>query len=155
MFNTPALTLKHQIYIVTLVLLSGCLLQLFSTMTNFCLASTADTATESATITVTNTILGQTTTYIGATEAGGFWVEDLDDLGINTYRLWTKMAELEWWDDDDTMDGLWDDSENGTPTIAEIKADASPGFANTIPWAWWDDRFNEVQSWRYGIQRYR
>ena len=107
------------------------------------------------TLTVSPTIIGHTPAYLGATEAAGFWPEDLVDLGINTYRLWTKMAELEWWDDDDAMDGQWDDSEYGTPTIAEIKADAESGFTNTIPWAWWDQRFDEVQPWRYGTQTRR
>jgi hypothetical protein len=107
---------------------------------------------ESTTITVSSTVLGRTTTYIGATEGGGFWTEDLANLGINTYRLWTKMAELEWWDDDDTLDERWDDSEYGSPTIAEIKADAANGFTNTVPWEWWDARFDEAQTWRYGVQ---
>jgi hypothetical protein len=107
------------------------------------------------TLTIHATIEGTTTTYIGATEAAGFWIEDLTNLGINTYRLWTKMAELEWWDDDDALDGLWDDSEYGIPSIAEIRADVASGFANTIPWAWWDARFDEVQSWRYGEQTRR
>ncbi len=154
MYNTVALTFRRQVYIVILTLLSGCLFLLYLTLTDFSSTSTLVEAApaESATITISHTVLGHTTTYIGATEAGGFWVEDLDDLGVNTYRLWTKMAELEWWDDDDALDGLWDDSENGVPTIAEIKADASTGFTHTIPWAWWDERFNEVQSWRYGTQ---
>jgi hypothetical protein len=101
------------------------------------------------TITVQNSVLGHTTTYIGATEAGGFYINDLTDLGINTYRLWTKMAELEWWDDNDYFDdGLWNDSAYGTPTIAQVKANPS-----LVPWAaWWDVRFTETQSWRYGTQ---
>jgi len=112
-------------------------------------------ATAALTLTIYPTVIGTTTTYLGATEAGGFWSADLVDLGVNAYRLWTKMAELEWWDDDDALDGLWDDSEYGTPTIAEIKADASSGFTNTVPWAWWDERFDDVQSWRYGLQTRR
>ncbi|MBN1483707.1 MAG: hypothetical protein JXA37_03210, partial [Chloroflexia bacterium] len=106
-------------------------------------------------ITLHDRAIGSSPPYIGATEAAGFWIEDLDDLGVNTYRLWTKMAELEWWDDDDAMDGQWDDSEYGTPDIATIQADAGSGFSNTIPWAWWDARFDEVQSWRYGLQTRR
>jgi hypothetical protein len=104
---------------------------------------------DTVTITVQNTVLGQTTTYIGATEAGGFYIDDLTDLGINTYRLWTKMDELEWWDDDDpTDDALWNDSAYGTPTIAQVKANP-----NLVPWAaWWDARFTETQPWRYGTQ---
>jgi hypothetical protein len=120
-----------------------------------CVALTTLRPAESGTISVSDSVLGQTTTYIGATEAGGFWIEDLTNLGINTYRLWTKMAELEWWDDDDAVDGLWDDSEYGAPTITEIKADSANGFSNTIPWSWWDDRFDEIQSWRYGTQTRR
>jgi len=100
-------------------------------------------ASSAASITLHATLVGTTTTYIGATEAGGFWIEDLVDLGINTYRLWTKMAELEWWDDDDASDGLWDDSEYGVPTSTTIRADAANGFANSIPWPWWDARFND------------
>jgi hypothetical protein len=110
---------------------------------------------ETGTITVSATTDGVTTTYIGATEAAGFWIDDLTALGLNTYRLWTKMAELEWWDDDDTTDGLWDDSEYGTPTIAAIKADAVNNFVNTVPWGWWDSCFDEVQSWRFGTQTRR
>jgi hypothetical protein len=110
---------------------------------------------EGANITVHSTVLGETTTYIGATEAGGLWANDLADLGINAYRLWTKMDELEWWDDDDAVDGNWDNSEYGTPTVAQIKADSASGFINTVPWAWWDDRFDETQLWRYGAQTRR
>ncbi len=112
-------------------------------------------AAPSAAITVTihNQAIGKTTTYIGASEAAAFWPEDLADLGINTYRMWTKMAELEWWDDGDYYDdSLWNDSENGSPTIAEIRADSTSGFTQTIPWDWWDERFNEIQAWRYGEQ---
>jgi hypothetical protein len=118
----------------------------WSTLANITLAATVN-------ITVENNLVGQTMEYIGATESAAFYVDDLKDLGINAYRLWTKMAELEWWDDDDALDGLWDDSEYGTPTIADIKADQPNGFSNTIPWAdWWDVRFQEVQAWRYGTQ---
>jgi len=108
------------------------------------------TRAQSATLNAQNSVLGRTPSFIGATEAAGFWIEDLTDLGLNTYRIWSKMAELEWWDDDDAMDGQWDDSEYGTPTSATIRADEVTGFVNTIPWAWWDARFDESQSWRYG-----
>ncbi|MGD2206465.1 MAG: hypothetical protein PVH17_06775 [Anaerolineae bacterium] len=115
------------------------------------LTSTALLQPASPSIVVDSTVLGQTTRYLGATEAGGFWTDDLTDLGINTYRLWTKMAELEWWDDDDALDGQWDDSEYGSPTIAQLKADPS-----LVPWAdWWDVRFDEIQAWRYGEQTRR
>jgi hypothetical protein len=94
---------------------------------------------EGGTLTVHNAILGQTTTYVGATEAGVFHIDDLVDLGINTYRLWTKMDELEWWDDDDAPGYLC--TEVGTPPSSTIKLDQANGFTNTIPWDWWDTQF--------------
>jgi hypothetical protein len=97
-------------------------------------------APQAASITVHDTVLGQTTTYIGATEAGVFYLADLTDLGINTYRLWTKMDELEWWDDDDAAAGYYC-TQIGTPDIATIKADQLNGFVNVIPWDWWDEQF--------------
>ena len=78
-------------------------------------------------IVVENTSLGQTTKYIGATEAGVFFVDDLDDLGVNVYRMWTKMNELEWWDDDDAEAG-YNCTLIGTPDIAAIKSDQAAGF---------------------------
>jgi hypothetical protein len=130
---------------------AGAFLDLLSLVGDYGPSSTASWQPSSASIVVGTTVLGQTTHYIGATEAAGFWIEDVDDLGINTYRLWTKMAELEWWDDDDALDGQWDDSEYGSPTIAQLKADPS-----LVPWAgWWDARFDETQSWRYGVQTRR
>jgi hypothetical protein len=102
----------------------------------------APRAPTSATIVVHDTVLGPTTTYIGATEAGVFFPDDLADLGINAYRLWTKMGELEWWDDDDARAATpWTCTHLGTPSITEIKADQASGFANTIPWDWWDEQF--------------
>jgi hypothetical protein len=94
---------------------------------------------ESATITVSDTVLGKTTTYIGATEGGVFNISDLTNLGINTYRMWTKMDELEWWDDDDALAYLC--NEIGTPISTTIKLDQTSGFTNTIPWEWWDEQF--------------
>ena len=99
-------------------------------------------ASDAITVTIHATAVGTTTTYIGATEAGGFWIDDLTDLGINTYRLWTKMDELEWWDDDDARaTPAYSCTEIGTPAIAQIKADQASGFTNTIPWDWWDEQF--------------
>jgi hypothetical protein len=97
-------------------------------------------------ITVADTVLGQTTTYIGATEAGEFYWDDLADLGINVYRMWTKMNELEWWDDDDYQLGE-ECNEVGRPDISTIKLDQPNGFANTIPWSFWDDVFQNQEWW--------
>ena len=119
-----------------------------------CVLPSDEIRANSGALTVHNQVLGQTPAYIGATEAGGFWIQDLNDLGINTYRLWTKMGELEWWDDDGAVAG-WLDTEVGTPTITQIRADAASGLTKTIPWEWWDARFDEVQSWRYGEQTRR
>jgi len=104
-----------------------------------------------ATITAENTVLGQTTTFIGATEAGTFFLDDLTDLGINVYRMWTKMNELESWDDDSASSETG--CENiGIPDIASIKADQPNGFVNTIPWDFWDNVFQN-QLWWSGNSR--
>jgi len=93
------------------------------------------------TITVADSVLGRTTSYIGATEAYVFDIDDLLDLGVNTYRMWTKMAELEWWDDDDAVWGDYGETMIGTPSIQSIRDDAANDFTNTVPWTWWDDQF--------------
>jgi hypothetical protein len=78
-----------------------------------------------ATLTVTSTVWGVSTAYIGATEgSAGFDVDDMLDLGINTYRVWGGTSRWEWEDDD----GVY-----GSPTIDEIKADP-----DAINWEWWD-----------------
>jgi hypothetical protein len=108
-------------------------------------------SSESGTITVKNSIIGQTTRFIGATEAWVFFIDDLADLGINVYRLWTKMDELEWWDDDYASSETG--CENiGVPDIAAIKADQPSGFVNTIPWSFWDNVFQN-QLWWSGNSR--
>jgi hypothetical protein len=109
------------------------------------------TPNETTTITAQNTILGITTTYIGATEASTFYIDDLSDLGINTYRMWTKMDELEWWDDDYATSETG--CENiGSPDIVAIKADQSNDFVNTVPWDFWDNVFQN-QTWWSGNSR--
>jgi len=99
-------------------------------------------------LTVSTTVAGHTARYIGGCEASEFAISEVVDSGCNVLRLWTKMDELEWWDDDDCLDGKWDNSEYGLPTIAQIKADAGAGFANTVPWSVWDERFD--QAWWEG-----
>ena len=70
--------------------------------------------------------MGREHRHIGATEGNvRFDVADLQDAGINTYRIYGGMSRWEWEDDD----GVY-----GTPTIDEIKADA-----NVIDWTWWDN----------------
>src|SRR5512132_2908305 len=79
----------------------------------------------SATITVSGTPWGVSTCYIGATEGNvRFNVADLQDAGMNTYRMYVGMSR--WGAQDD--DGVF-----GSPSIAEIKANP-----NAINWAWWD-----------------
>lgn len=68
---------------------------------------------------------GVSTRYIGAVEGNiNFDLNDLQDLGINTYRIYGGMAR---WEAED------DDSVYGWPSIAEIKTNP-----NIINWAWWD-----------------
>lgn len=79
-----------------------------------------------ATITVSGTQWGVSTAFIGATEGNvRFAITDLQDCGLNTYRIYGGMSRWEAQDDD----GVY-----GSPSVAEIKA--NPGVIN---WAWWDN----------------
>ena len=85
---------------------------------------TAHAAT--ATITVVGTPWGTSTCYIGATEGNvRFNITDLQDAGINTYRIYGGMQRWEQQDDDGVF---------GSPSIAQIKANV-----NAVNWAWWDN----------------
>lgn len=78
------------------------------------------------TINISGTLSGVSTRYIGAVEGNvNFNLEDLKDLGVNTYRLYGGMSRWEFQDDD---------GKYGWPSIAEIKANP-----NIINWAWWDN----------------
>src|SRR3954454_22278558 len=80
----------------------------------------------SATLTVAATSWGTSTCYIGATEGNvRFNIADLQDAGINTYRVYGGMQRWEQQDDDGVF---------GSPSIAQIKANV-----NAINWAWWDN----------------
>ena len=69
---------------------------------------------------------GITTRYIGAVEGNiSFDLKDLQDLGINTYRIYGGMPRWE------TQD---DDGRYGWPSIADIKANP-----NIVNWSWWDN----------------
>lgn len=79
-----------------------------------------------ATIKVYDLSIGTSTRYIGAVEGNvNFDRADLQDLGINTYRIYGGMSRWESQDDD----GIY-----GSPSIAEIKANP-----NVINWEWWDN----------------
>ena len=68
---------------------------------------------------------GVSTRYIGACEGNiNFNLDDLQDLGINTYRIYGGMSRWEYEDDD---------GQYGWPSITEIKANP-----NIINWDWWD-----------------
>lgn len=76
-------------------------------------------------IVITDHVLGQTTQYIGAVEGNTtFDPADLEDLSINTYRIYGGMSRWEPEDDDEIY---------GWPSVAEIKADP-----NLINWEFWD-----------------
>lgn len=77
------------------------------------------------TINISGTLSGVSTRYIGAVEGNvNFNLDDLKDLGINTYRIYGGMSRWEAQDDD---------GKYGWPSIAQIKANP-----NIINWAWWD-----------------
>ena len=94
------------------------------------------------TVDVQDTISGTSPAYIGANEGGAFSVADLQDSGINLYRIWTTLGELEYYDDDWVADEYpgWPDYPSatyyGSPTIAGIKANT-----NLVPWSVWDSAF--------------
>lgn len=82
-------------------------------------------ARDIATIKISGTAAGVSTRYIGAVEGNiNFDLKDLQDLGINTYRIYGGMSR---WEPED------DDGKYGWPEIAQIKANP-----NIINWAHWD-----------------
>jgi hypothetical protein len=85
-------------------------------------------ATRAATVTVnvSGAPWGVSTCYIGAVEGDtDYNINQMLDLGINSYRIYGGMSRWEYQDDD----GVY-----GSPTIDQIKADP-----NVINWAWWDN----------------
>jgi hypothetical protein len=77
------------------------------------------------TIKISDTPAGVSTRYIGAVEGNiNFDVKDLQDLGINTYRIYGGMSR---WEPED------DDGKYGWPSIEQIKSNP-----NTINWVNWD-----------------
>lgn len=83
-------------------------------------------AASTQTVRVSGTADGVSPAFIGATEGNvRFDVADLQDAGINTYRIYGGMSR---WEQSD------DDGGYGTPAIADIKADP-----NVVNWTWWDN----------------
>jgi hypothetical protein len=90
------------------------------------ISSSCGVTNPTVTITVSGKQWGVSTCYIGAVEGNtGFNIADLQDLGINTYRIYGGMSRWEWQDDSSIY---------GYPTIAQIKANP-----NVINWRWWDN----------------
>lgn len=78
------------------------------------------------TLRVAATQWGVSTCYIGAVEGSSrFNITDLQDLGINTYKIYGGMARWEARDDSSTY---------GLPTISQIQQNP-----NVINWTWWDN----------------
>lgn len=85
---------------------------------------------------------GMSTRYIGAVEGNvNFDRADLQDLGINTYRIYGGMSRWEFEDDD----GVY-----GSPSIAAIKRNPK-----VINWQWWDNAMtnppNNSDYWWSGL----
>ena len=82
----------------------------------------------SGTLTVSGTQWGVTSQYLGANEGSSqFNINDLVDLGINSYRMYGGMSR---WEPTNA------ESIYGSPTIAQIEADP-----NVINWAYFDNIF--------------
>ncbi len=102
---------------MTIALLTALILVLCSPIATF--------AQNIVPIKFSGTPAGVSTRYIGAVEGNiNFDLKDLQDLGINTYRIYGGMSR---WEPED------DDGKYGLPSINQIKADP-----NTINWAHWD-----------------
>jgi hypothetical protein len=83
-------------------------------------------AASEARVSVSATPWGVSTCYLGGTEGSAeFDVADLQDAGVNTFRIYGGMQRWEAQDDDGVF---------GRPTIAEIRADPQ-----VISWDWWDE----------------
>ena len=89
------------------------------------LSGTTTFAQNVVAIKFSGTPAGVSTRYIGAVEGNiNFDLKDLQDLGINTYRIYGGMSR---WEPED------DDGKYGWPQISEIKTNP-----NIINWAHWD-----------------
>ncbi len=115
------------------------------------LCSPSLTFSQDVSIEVNKTVVGQTTQYVGATEGGYFNVDDLTDCGINTYRIWVGMSDVEYCDDDDPRGYVWEcdragNAQYGLPISDTIKADP-----DVIDWENWDLHINDPgYRWRTG-----
>ena len=88
-------------------------------------AATPASAATAATLTVSGTRWGTSTCNLGAVEGNTrFDVDELNDMGVNAYRIYGGVSRWERADDDGTY---------GSPSIAQIKAD--PTLVN---WSAWD-----------------
>lgn len=103
------------LFLIALTLSLACELTVWAAQTN----------SSTIAIEILDESLGVSTQYIGAVEGNAnFDRADLEDLGINCYRLYGGMSR---WEPED------DDGVYGLPTIAQIKRDP-----NVINWARWD-----------------
>ncbi len=108
---------KTTIRNLTIAFLTALILELCSPRAIF--------AQNAAAIKISGTAAGVSTRYIGAVEGNiNFDLKDLQDLGINTYRIYGGMSR---WERED------DDGKYGWPSIDEIKINP-----NLINWAYWD-----------------
>ncbi|MEG4281817.1 hypothetical protein QUB68_01705 [Microcoleus sp. A006_D1] len=108
---------KTTIQNLTIGILIALLLELYSPIAIF--------AQNVVAIKFSGTAAGVSTRYIGAVEGNiNFDLKDLQDLGINTYRVYGGMSR---WEPED------DDGKYGWPEISRIKANP-----NIINWAHWD-----------------
>lgn len=107
-----------------------------------CLGLAAASPAAALTVTVHDISTATTPACVGGNEGGVFRTNDLVDCGINLYRIWTTLGELEWADDDWRAAGTpgWPtyptSTYYGVPSIEEIKTNVG-----VIPWQVWEDAF--------------
>jgi hypothetical protein len=104
---------------------------------------------EDASLTVSKAVLGKTTQYIGATEGGFFDVDDLADCGINTYRIWIGMSDVEYCDDNDPRGYDWGCDQTGNTQYGLPISDTIKANPDVIAWEDWDAHVNDpAYRWR-------
>jgi hypothetical protein len=115
------------------------------------MSSPAPALSQDVSVTVSQTVLGQTTQYIGATEGGYFDVDDLLDCGINTYRIWIGMSDVEYCDDDDPRGYVWECDRAGNTQYGLPISDTIKAHPEVIDWEDWDLHIDDPSyRWRTG-----
>jgi hypothetical protein len=130
---------------------SSFVLALASILVTLTMSGPSVALSQDISVSVDKSVLGQTTQYIGATEGGFFNVDDLTDCGINTYRIWIGMSDVEYCDDDDPRGYVWECDPAGNTQYGLPISDTIKVNPDVIDWEDWDAHINDPSyRWRTG-----